>query len=248
MSRLAGKIALITGGTSGLGLAAARLFKAEGATVIATGASRENAERVAQEQGIEAVASDISRLGEIDALIAGIRERHGRIDTLFCSAGISGGVHPYESVDEEAYDRIMGINLKGVFFTVQRALTIMPDGGSIVLTSSISTRCGWPTTSVYTAAKAGVTALGRALASELVGRKIRVNTLVPGVFDTPMLEKFQFSPEVRAQRDAAMQKNIPMGRKGDPLEAAKAALYLASDDSSFMTGGDLVVSGGQTVI
>jgi NAD(P)-dependent dehydrogenase (short-subunit alcohol dehydrogenase family) len=248
MGKLAGKVALIVGGTSGIGYASARLFKAEGATVIVTGASQGNADRAALELGVEAIASDMTSMADIDALIAGIKERHGRIDTLFCSAGISGGIHPFESVDEETYDLIMAVNLKGVFFTVQRALTIMPDGGSVVLTSSISTRRGWPTTSVYTAAKAGITALGRTLASELTGRRIRVNTFVPGVFDTPLLQKFELPEDVRAKRDAAYAKTIPMGRVGNPAEAAKAALYLASDDSSFMTGGDLVVSGGQTVI
>lgn len=244
MTKLAGKIALITGGTSGIGLATARLFKAEGATVIATGASAENAERAAHDLGIEAISSDTSRLDEIDKLIDGIKARHGRIDTLFCAAGISGGFHPFDLVDEETYDRLMGINLKGMFFTVQRAVRIMPDGGSIVLTSSAATRCGSPALTAYTASKGGVTAFGRSLAGELIGRRIRVNTLVPGVFNTSMFEKFAFSEETKAK----INVGIPMGRIGDPLEAAKAALYLASEDSSFMTGGDLVISGGQTVI
>lgn len=239
--KLAGKIALITGGTSGIGLASARLFRGEGATVIVTGTNPEKLAAAASD-GFDAIACDQSKMADLDTLFDTITERHGRIDVLFGNAGAPGALHKLGSVTEEVYDTIMGLNLKGLYFTVQKALTLMPDGGAIVLTASVAAHSGLPGSTIYAASKAGVRSLGRGFAAELLKRKIRVNTLTPGLTDTPAIAALDALPGNIRDHLVSL---VPMRRSGTSEEAAAAALFLASNDSSFMTGAEIIVSGGQ---
>lgn len=241
MGKLQDKVALITGGTTGIGLASAMLFRDEGAKVIVTGVNQSNLDKVARIEGIDALRCDQSNIADIENMIATVRETHGDLDVLFVNAGIPGSGHPLGRADEDTFDRIVGTNLKGVLFTTQAALPWMADGGSIVLTSSIAAHSALPGGSIYAASKAGVRAFARTWAAELLPRRIRVNTLTPGLIDTPLLDRIDMPPEARS----SLTERIPMGRAGAPVEAATAALFLASDDSSFMTGGEIIVSGGQ---
>lgn len=239
--RLEHKIALITGGTTGIGAACARLFRDEGATVIVTGANEDNVAK-AVAAGFDAVRCDQTNMDDIDALMAGIADRHGRIDCLMVNAGGGGGA-PLADITPEVFDAVIALNLKGVLFTVQRALPLMPDGGAIVLTSSVGGRSAIAPNVAYGAAKAGVRSFGRSFADALIARRIRVNVLTPGLIDTPLFDKM---PAPRAMIVDHLKGLVPMGRPGTPDEAATAALFLACSDSSFMTGTEIVVAGGQT--
>jgi len=244
--KLAGKKALITGGNSGIGLASAKAFAAEGAHVVITGRNAATLRGAAKEIGPATIAiqSDIADLAQITSLMNEVQHRHGRIDVLFVNAGI-GAFLPIEQVTERNWDEIIGVNLKGVFFTVQKALPMMKAGGSIVITSSIGGRMGIPTNSVYAASKAGVRALGRNFAAELVGRGIRVNVVSPGCIETPIINRTPgLPPEAIPALREEMIKNTPMHRLGEPEEVARAALFLASDEASFITGIDMLVDGG----
>jgi len=243
--RFSDKAVLVTGGNSGIGLASAQAFAAEGARVAVTGRDtatlRDAAESV---RGLLAIRSDTSVLGEIDELMSEVRAKLGRLDVLFVNAGV-GAFLPIEKVTEEDWDRLMAVNLKGVFFTVQKALPLMARGASIVLNSSIGGKRGMPTGSVYAASKAGVSALGRNFAAELAGRGIRVNVVSPGPVETPIMNRTTgltaaMLPVLRKQ----MVQNIPMQRIGAPSEIARAVLFLASEEASFITGIDMLVSGG----
>jgi len=243
--RFSDKAVLVTGGNSGIGLASAQAFAAEGARVAVTGRDtatlRDAAESV---RGLLAIRSDTSVLGEIDELMSEVRAKLGRLDVLFVNAGV-GAFLPIEKVTEEDWDRLMAVNLKGVFFTVQKALPLMARGASIVLNSSIGGKRGMPTGSVYAASKAGVSALGRNFAAELAGRGIRVNVVSPGPVETPIMNRTAgltaaMLPVLRKQ----MVQNIPMQRIGAPSEIARAVLFLASEEASFITGIDMLVSGG----
>ncbi len=240
------KVAVVIGGNSGIGLASARAFALEGARVVITGRDRATLTRAAQSIGgdVLPVRCDMSDLRQIDALAGEIRERLGRIDVLFVNAG-TGAFIPIEAVTESDWDRLMAVNLKGVFFTVQKSLPLMPKGGAIVLNSSIGWKKGIPTGSVYAASKAGVRALGRNFAAELVGRGIRVNVVSPGPIDTPIIGRTAgLAPEMIPALRKQMLENTPMRRMGEPAEVARAALFLASDEASFITGVDLLVDGG----
>lgn len=240
------KVAVVIGGNSGIGLASAQAFALEGARVVITGRDKATLARSAQSIGAGAlpVRCDISDLREIDALVAEIRERLGRIDVLFVNAG-TGAFIPIEAVTESDWDRLMAVNLKGVFFTVQKALPLMGKGSAIVLNSSIGWKKGIPTGSMYGASKAGVRALGRNFAAELVGRGIRVNVVSPGPIDTPIIGRTAgLAPEMIPALRKQMLENTPMRRMGEPQEVARAALFLASEEASFITGVDLLVDGG----
>lgn len=244
--RFAGKVVVIVGGNSGIGLASAKAFAAEGALVVISGRDAATLRSAAQEIGSAAVAiqSDITDLQQIDSLMNEVQRRHGRIDVLFVNAGI-GAFLPIEKVTERNWEEIIGVNLKGVFFAVQKALPMMKTGGSIVITSSIGARMGIPTNSVYAASKAGVRALGRNFAAELVGRRIRVNVVSPGCVETPIINRTPgLPPEAIPALRAQMINNTPMHRLGEPEEIARAALFLASDEASFITGIDMLVDGG----
>jgi NAD(P)-dependent dehydrogenase (short-subunit alcohol dehydrogenase family) len=243
--RFANKVVVVIGGNSGIGLASARAFADEGARVVVTGRDTATLAGAAESiAGALAIPCDIADLRQIDGLINDIRVKMGRIDVLFVNAGV-GAFIPIEAVTEQDWDRLMAINLKGVFFTVQKALPLLERGAAIVLNSSIGWKKGIPTGSVYAASKAGVRALGRNFAAELVGRGIRVNVVSPGPVDTPIIARTaglsaEMIPELRQQ----MVANTPMKRMGQPTEVARAALFLASDEASFITGVDLLVDGG----
>lgn len=245
-TRFTNKVATIIGGNSGIGLASARAFAAEGAQVVISGRNPETLRSAAESVGHGAVAiqSDIRDVRQIESMMQEIGQRFGRIDVLFVNAGV-GAFLPIEQVTEETWDDLMAANLKGVFFCVQKALPLMGKGSSIVLTSSIGWLKGIPTGSVYAASKAGVRSLGRSFAAELVGRGIRVNVLSPGCVETPIINRTAgLPPEAIPALREQMISNTPMKRMGDPDEVARAALFLASDEASFITGIDMLVDGG----
>jgi NAD(P)-dependent dehydrogenase (short-subunit alcohol dehydrogenase family) len=245
-ARFSGKVVVVTGGNSGIGRAASKAFAEEGATVVIAGRDPKTLASAAAEIGPRAdpVECDVSDLKQIDRLMDHVRARHGRIDSLFVNHGV-GHFQPVEEVREENWDRIMNINLKGVFFTVQKALPLMRKGGTIVLNASLGWKRTYPGNSVYSASKAGVRALGRNFARELVERGIRVNVLSPGPIDTPITGRNPaVTPEKVGEIKSQMAAWSPMKRLGTSDEAAKAVLFLASEDSSYTTGIDLLVDGG----
>ena len=248
MNRLQDKIALITGGTTGIGAATAQLFQAEGATVIITGSNPVTLEAArAAMPGIEVMACDAGDVAATKALMETVKDKFGRIDVLFINAGIAAFA-PIEATDEALFDKQFDINVKGAFFAMKYAAPIMPDGASIILTASSSGTLGMPATTVYSATKAALRSFGRTFAGELAPRKIRVNTISPGPIDTPIAGKSGASPaEVKAMMDGIVAQ-VPLGRIGQSEEIAAAALYFASDDSKFTTGTELFVDGGMTQI
>ncbi len=245
MGKLDGKIALITGGSTGIGLASAILFQKEGAKVIVTGRNAESITAAQKElgPGALAVASDTSRLADIKGLIAQIKEKFGRVDIVFANAGIAK-FQSFADVDEASYDQQFGINVKGLYFTIQAALPLIPKGGSILLTASVVDKKGFPDATVYSATKAAVRSFGRTLATELAPRGIRVNTLSPGPIATPIFDKTGFSEEVVKQMTAGFANSVALKRMGEPDEMARAALFLVSDDASFVVGAELFADGG----
>lgn len=245
MNRLQDKTALITGGTTGIGLATAKLFQQEGAKVVITGQNKERLEKAAFElgSGVLTVRADARSLSDTVHAIERVKESLGSIDILFANAGVT---MPMEvmSVDEAHIDEQMNINFKSTFFTVQQALPVMRDRGSIVLTTSCLNEMGMPGMSIYAASKAAVRSLARTLSAELSDRQIRVNALSPGPIETPIYGKLGMSAEDLQQMKNQLTEKIPMGRFGQPEEIAKAVLFLASDDASFMLGEEIVVDGG----
>lgn len=245
MAKLNGKIALITGGTTGIGLATAKLFQQEGAQVVITGRNPETLSTAQQELGPKAlvIQSDTSKLEEIDKLIAEVKNRFGRIDVLFANAGVAQFA-PVEQADETFFDRQFDINVKGLYFTVQKAIPLIPDGGAILLNASVVSRKAFPGTSVYSATKSAVRSFGRTLAVELVPRRIRVNTISPGPIATPIVGKLGFDGDAAKEFEANMAQSVGLKRVGQADEIARAALFLVSDDSSYIVGTELFVDGG----
>jgi NAD(P)-dependent dehydrogenase (short-subunit alcohol dehydrogenase family) len=246
MGKLDGKIALVTGANSGIGLATAKRFVNEGAYVFITGRRDAELAQAAREIGknVAGVQGDVSNLGDLDRLFARIKRDKGRLDVLFANAG-AAKLAPLGTITEEFYESIFNINVKGLLFTAQKALPMMPDGASIVLNASIVGSKGLPANSVYSATKAAVRSFARTWSTDLKDRHIRVNAVSPGSTDTPGLsELLGFSSEAGQQRLKAISSNTPLGRLGTPDEIAKAVVFLASDDSSFITGIELFVDGG----
>ena len=246
MNRLNGKIAVITGGSSGIGLATARRFVDEGAHVVITGRREKELKDAAAliERNITTVVGDVSRLEDLDRLYAVVKEKHGHIDILFANAG-AGTIGPLTIATEAHFDQTFDVNVKGLFFTVQKALPLIRDGGSIILNSSVSNVLGVPGFSAYAASKAAVRNFARAWTLELKDRNIRVNTMSPGPTETPALATTTgLTPEQAEQAAAQFASQVPMGRRGKPEEIAAAVLFLASDESSYITGVDLPVDGG----
>jgi NAD(P)-dependent dehydrogenase (short-subunit alcohol dehydrogenase family) len=245
MKKLTGKIALVTGGNSGMGLATARLFAEEGAKVIITGRRQTDLDAAVKSIGPSAIGvqGDVSKLADLDRLFGVIREKFDRLDVLFANAG-HGSVVPFGQVTEEQFDREFATNVKGLFFTVQKALPLLRDGSSIILNASIAASKGLEAMSVYSATKAAVRSFARTWTTDLKARKIRINSLSPGPIETPIFDKMGLS---REQSDGFKQQlpgMVPLGRMGSSDEIAKTAMFLASDDSSYITGIDLVVDGG----
>ena len=249
MNRLDGKIALVTGGTSGIGLATARDFVAEGAYVFITGRRRPELDSAAQQIGrnVRAVQADASRLSDLDALYDVIRQEKGRLDIVFANAG-GGTLAPLGTITEEDFDSTFGTNVKGVLFTVQKALPLMGAGGSIVLNASTASIKGTPAFSVYSATKAAVRSFARNWTLDLKGRGIRVNAISPGVVPTPGYNLMGLTEEQVQGFVATQAAVIPLGRVGTPDEIAKAVVFLASDDSSFVNGIELFVDGGMAQV
>ena len=245
MSKLAGKVAIITGGSTGIGLATARLFVAEGAHVYITGRRQAELDAAVQEIGdnVVAVRGDVANLADLDELYARVQREKGRIDVLFANAA-AASYAPLGSITEEHFDREFGANVKGLLFTVQKALPLLVPGASVILNASIVATKGTPALSVYSATKAAVRSFARTWTTDLKDRKIRVNAISPGPIDTPGLNGMASDEAQAEQIRAGMAAAVPLGRIGRPEEIAKAALFLASDDSSFITGIELFVDGG----
>jgi NAD(P)-dependent dehydrogenase (short-subunit alcohol dehydrogenase family) len=245
MGRLEGKIALVTGGNGGIGLATAKRFVSEGASVFITGRRQTELTAAVKEIGknVTAVQGDVSNLGDLDRLFAQIKRDKGRLDIVFANAGVARYA-PLGDISEELYDSIFDINVKGLVFTVQKALALLPDGASIILNASIVASNGLSSNSVYSATKAAVRSFARTWTTDLKHRRIRVNAVSPGSIDTPGLSALLASSETGEQRRKMISTLVPLGRLGTPDEIAKAVVFLASDDSSYVTGTELFVDGG----
>ena len=239
------KIALVTGGTSGIGLATAKHFVNEGAYVFITGRREAELYAAAKEMGknVTAVPGDVSNLDDLDRLFVQIKKEKGKLDILFANAGVARYAQ-LGTITEEFYDSIFNINVKGLLFTVQKALPLLPDGASIILNASIVASKGLSSNSVYSATKAAVRSFARTWTTDLKYRRIRVNAVSPGPIDTPGLSELLASSETGQERKKMISNTVPLGRLGTPDEIAKAVVFLASDDSSYVTGIELFVDGG----
>jgi NAD(P)-dependent dehydrogenase (short-subunit alcohol dehydrogenase family) len=245
MGKLDGKIALITGGNSGIGLATAKRFVQEGAYVFITGRTKLKLDEAVKQVGsnVTGVQGDVAKLDDLDRLFEQIKKEKGRLDIVFANAGIAKYA-PLGTIDEEHFDSIFGGNVKGLLFTVQKALPLLPDGASVILNASIVGSKGFGANSVYSATKAAVRSFARTWTTDLKARKIRVNAISPGPIDTEGLRELFGSTPTGQERLKSIGSLIPMGRMGTADEIAKAAVFLASDDSSFITGIELFVDGG----
>lgn len=247
MMRLDGKVALITGGSSGIGLATAKRFVREGAAVVITGRRQDALDDAIAQLGERAVAAagDVTDAAALEAAAAVAQEQFGRLDIVFANAGIAGP-SPLGEDAGEGFRHIVDTNLVGTFLTVQAALPHLREGGSIVLNGSVHAVLGMPGSSAYAASKAGVRAMARNLAAELAPRGIRVNVIVPGATRTPIWASRAATPEAMAQLEEAGSRGIPLGRFAEPDEIANAVLFLASDEASYVTATELAVDGGFT--
>jgi len=249
MGKLDGKVAVVTGGNSGIGLSTAKLFVAEGAHVFITGRRLDELNTAVKHIGrnVTAVQGDVSNLADLDRLYQKVEQEEGRIDIVFANAGGSDSVRLGE-VSEAHYNKMFDINVKGILFTVQKALPLFVNKGSIILNASTAASTGNPALSVYSAAKAAVRSFARCWTMDLKGRGIRVNAISPGPIQTPGLGGTQKTEAESKELQHRLSAAIPLGRLGQPDEVAKVALFLASDDSSFITGIELFVDGGMTQI
>jgi NAD(P)-dependent dehydrogenase (short-subunit alcohol dehydrogenase family) len=253
MKALEGKVAVITGGNSGIGLATAQRFVSEGAYVFITGRRQSELDAAVKQIGknnnnVIGVQGDVSNLADLDRLYATVKEQKGRIDILFANAGV-GELVPLGEITEAHFDKTFGINVKGLLFSVQKALPLFQDGGgSIILNASIASSKGAEALSVYSATKAAIRSFARTWTAELKHRKIRVNAISPGPIDTPGFNGLALSEEQIEQFKTIIVSTVPMGRMGSPDEVAKAVSFLASDDSSYVTGIELFVDGGMAQI
>jgi len=245
MYRLAGKIALVTGGNSGIGLATAKQFVNEGAYVFITGRRDPELTAAVKEIGrnVTGVQGDVSNLADLDRLFAQIKREKDKLDIVFANAGVAKFA-PLGKITEELYDSIFNINVKGVLFTVQKALPLLPDGASIILNASVVGSKGLPMNSVYSATKAALRSFARTWTTDLKDRRVRVSAVSPGSIDTPVLSDLLASTETGQQRLKMISSNVPLGRLGTSAEIARAVVFLASDDSSYITGAELFVDGG----
>ena len=249
MTRLTGKRALITGGTSGIGLETAKQFIAEGARVAVTGTNPATLEEARLALGPDAIVlrSNAGDVADQKALAAKLKDAFGQIDAVFVNAGVAE-LKPLEAWDEAGFDRVFDINVKGPLFLVQALTPILANPASIVLNGSINAHIGMANSSVYAASKAALISLGKTLSGELISRGVRVNTISPGPIQTPLYGKLGFSDEQLKEVAGSIQGQVPVGRFGAPSEVAKAVVFLASDESAFTVGAELVVDGGMSTL
>jgi NAD(P)-dependent dehydrogenase (short-subunit alcohol dehydrogenase family) len=247
MSRFDGKVAVVTGGNSGIGLATAKEVAAGGAKVVIAGRDQKTLDEAVRSIGNESfgVKTDVSKLSEIENLFKQAGDKFGKIDVLFVNAGIAKFV-PLEQSDEALFDEIVDINFKGSFFTVKYALPHLNDGASIIFTTTVAAKKGMAGASVYGASKAALHALTKIFAAELVGRRIRVNAVSPGPIDTPIFNKMDAPDEAKKEMKDGIAAQVPMKRIGTAEEVAKTVAFLASDDSSYITGIEIDVDGGMS--
>jgi len=246
MKNLENKVAIVTGGNSGIGYAAAADLVAKGAKVIVTGRNKEALAKAEKELNVTGIVADQSDLKSIDGLVEEVKTKFGKVDILFLNAGIAAFA-PVDSASEDHYDSIMNVNVKGVYFTVQKVLPILNDGGSIIFNTSVNAHVGMPNSSVYAASKAAVLSLNKVFAVELASRKIRVNAVSPGPIETPLYGKVGLEKEEVEGLGSALGEKILLKRFGQSAEVAKTVSFLASDDASFITGSEIVVDGGLIV-
>jgi len=249
MNKLEGKVAVIAGASTGIGLATAQRFVSEGASVYITGRRQRELDAAVRQIGenVTGVLSDVSNLADLDRLYTLVKQQHGKIDVVFANAG-GGELAPLGAISEEHFDKTFSTNVKGLLFTVQKALPLLQDGSSIIFTASTTSIKGGEASSVYSATKAAVRSFARTWTIDLKARKIRVNAISPGPINTPGLRGLGQTKEQSEQILTFLATTVPLRRLGDPDEVAKAALFLASDDSSFITGIELFVDGGQVKI
>lgn len=249
MQKLLGKTALITGGNSGIGLSIAKMFLANGARVAITGRNAQALQEAAQALGGEVLAlqCDASKVSDIEKTMAALKEHWGHLDLLVANAAIAGPA-PFEAVSEAHFDELSSVNFKGVYFTIQKALPLLSAQSSVVVTTSISNQLGSPNFSVYAACKAALRSLVQTLALELIGRGVRVNAISPGPITTPMWGKFGLPDEVAQAIKGEVQAKSPSKRFGEADEVAQVALFLASTDSSYVVGQEIVVDGGMSLL
>ena len=245
MARLAGKVAVVTGGNSGIGLATAKRFREEGAKVAITGRDQKTLDEAVKTVGGEvlAVRADVSKIGDLEKFYKAVADRFGKIDIVFANAGIAKFV-PFENSSEALFDETFDINVKGVYFTIQKALPLLHDGASIIINSSVVNETGAAGASVYAASKAAVRSFARTLTSELIGRGIRVNVVSPGPITTPIFGRTGLSKEEVEGFARDVVAKVPMKRFGKPEEVADTVLFLATPESSYITGVDINVDGG----
>lgn len=247
MGKLTGKTAVITGGSTGIGLATAKRFVAEGAGVYITGRREEELAKAKKDIGgdLITVQGDIADLADLDRLWAQVKQERGSVDIIVANAGIAEPA-PLPIATPEHFDRVFGINARGTFFTVQKALPLLNDGGSIILVAGVAHLVGWPDFPAYSGSKAAIRSYARSWAAAFLDRNIRVNSISPGPIETPILDGLSTPSNDAAAVRAGLAAGVPMGRLGGADEIASSILFLASDDSNYMTGTDLVVDGGST--
>jgi NAD(P)-dependent dehydrogenase (short-subunit alcohol dehydrogenase family) len=249
MNKLSGKVAVVTGGNSGIGLSTAKLFAAHGAKVAITGRNKATLDEAVEAVGNNAIGivSDVAELKNIDEQYKQVKDKFGKIDVLVVNAGIYVA-GPVVDFTEEMFDQVSDVNFKGAFFSIQRALPYLNDGASVIITGSAAGVKGFPTLSAYAATKAAVRSLARSFSAELVDRRIRVNVLSPGPIDTPIFDRNAGTREEADGTKAYFASSVPVKRLGTPEEIAEGFLYLASDDSKFFVGGELILDGGVSTL
>jgi len=243
MNKLKGKVAIVTGGNSGIGYASAKKLKAQGAKVVITGRDNNRVQTAANELGVKGIIADVSDLSAIDRLVEKVKNEYGSVDILFVNAGIFAPA-PLGQISEDMFDNQMGINFKGALFTVEKFLPILNEGASIINLGSVNAYTGMPNTAVYAASKAALNSYTRTAATELAPRKIRVNIINPGPVYTPIFEKTGMPEEQLNDFANAMQERIPLKRFGQPEDIANLVSFLASDEASFITGSEYNIDGG----